>query len=60
MPDIAMCVLDDCPLAKTCFRNQARPSEYQLYGKFHYVPSEHCGGTYCEHYYPIGKNKEYK
>lgn len=31
MPDITMCVGTNCPLKETCYRCQAKPSDYQSY-----------------------------
>ena len=29
MPDITMCMRYDCPMASTCYRNQAKPNEFR-------------------------------
>ena len=26
MPDLTMCINDDCPLAATCYRHEAKPT----------------------------------
>jgi hypothetical protein len=36
MPDISLCVNDDCPLKDTCYRRQAEPSQLQSYSDFKY------------------------
>lgn len=37
MPDIAMCLNEECPLKETCYRFTATPSEYwQSYMDFKY------------------------
>ena len=29
MPDITMCMNHSCPMADTCYRNQAKPDKYR-------------------------------
>ena len=31
MPDITMCKGENCPLKQTCYRYNAKPSDYQSY-----------------------------
>ena len=46
VPDLAMCLDDDCPRAKECYRHEAKPSELrQAYADFHHED--------CEHFLPI-------
>ena len=51
MADIAMCTQTLCPNAPTCYRIQAKPSEFmQSYGVFNFQMSSK--GVVCEHYWP--------
>lgn len=34
MPDITMCLNQDCPLRDRCYRAQAEPSYWQSYARF--------------------------
>lgn len=50
MPDITMCLNDDCPLKDKCYRHTAIPKEYwQSYANFEYVVKD--GEVICEDYY---------
>jgi hypothetical protein len=52
MPDISMCLNKTCPLAKECYRFNAKPSEYsQAYADF--KPK----GLKCEYFMPIEKKE---
>jgi len=42
MPDISMCLNDECHLAKECYRHEAKPSEWQSYSCFHPDESGEC------------------
>ncbi len=48
MPDISMCVGNDCPLKETCYRYKAKPCEYQTY--FMNPPYE---DGKCEYYWKM-------
>lgn len=49
MPDITMCVNDDCPSKFECYRYMAVPSELrQSYAAFEHGKSDKCG-----HFQPI-------
>jgi len=49
MPDITMCMTEDCPLFKECYRAQAVPNPYrQSYAKFEWVKK--MDGTACQHF----------
>lgn len=48
MPDISMCVGNDCPLKETCYRFKAKPCEYQTY--FMNPPYE---DRKCEYYWKM-------
>ena len=50
MPDISMCFNDDCQLAKTCYRHEAEPSDWQSYANFE-------GGKDCRGYWPMDRAK---
>jgi len=50
MPDITMCMNDECHLAKECYRHEATPSDWQSYS--HFRPNE--AGD-CDHFLPIYK-----
>lgn len=50
MADIAKCTAPACPLASTCYRKQARSSEFQYYSQFDYVIGP-CGPV-CGAYWP--------
>ena len=52
MPDISMCMNDECHLAKECYRHEATPSDWQSFGYFR--PNE-VGG--CDHFLPIWTSK---
>ena len=49
MPDIAMCVNEDCPMAARCYRHEARPTRLQTYGDF--APNE---DGECEWFWEMG------
>ena len=51
MADITMCTNNLCPKATLCYRNQAKPSEWQSWAFFEYKISSQ--GCVCEHYMPI-------
>lgn len=55
MPDITMCTQTLCPNASTCYRVQAKPSDYQSYSQFEYTVSPN--GVECEHYWPMYKTE---
>ena len=46
MPDITMCVGDECPIKEKCYRFMAKPSEYQYY----FMEAPYRDGK-CEHYW---------
>jgi hypothetical protein len=48
MPDITMCSGKNCPLAKTCYRAQAKADKYQSY--FMTPPYNH-EAEECEYYW---------
>ena len=48
MPNISMCMNDECHLAKECYRHEAKPSEWQSYSYFH--PDD---AGECYHFMPI-------
>lgn len=54
MADISMCTAFECPLAKTCFRFLATPSEYQTYFIIDH-PTKDCG-----EYWPVKDEEELK
>lgn len=43
MPDITMCVSNNCPYKDKCYRSQAKPSNYQSYSNFEYTCNEDSG-----------------
>ena len=54
MPDIEMCLNEDCPLKETCYRHEAIPSEYlQSYNTFE--PTVIDGEVECEYLIEIKK-----
>lgn len=48
MPDILMCTNTTCPLAPSCYRVQAKRSDWQWYSNFEYTVSSK--GVVCEDY----------
>ena len=42
MPDIAMCINEDCPMAPRCYCHEARPSPMQFYAEFAFDAEEGC------------------
>lgn len=51
MPDISMCINEDCPLKQTCYRYTAPPNEFwQPYINFKYVTDDK-GMVTCEGYW---------
>lgn len=53
MPDISMCMNDECPLKKICYRWAAYPDDcVQSYADFKFETNEK-GETECEHYLKI-------
>jgi hypothetical protein len=51
MPDISMCSNDECPLSKTCYRFNAKPSEYrQSYTRFTPKIDEVLDEVECDYY----------
>lgn len=55
MADITMCMNTGCPLANSCFRAQAIPSDRQSYAVFQYGLS--AAGVLCEHYLSMFKTE---
>lgn len=54
MPDISMCMGEQCPKKETCYRHKAEPSEYrQAY--FMYAPFNH-EQVNCEYFMEIEKD----
>ena len=49
MPDISMCANDECPMAKKCYRHEAKPNEY-LQSWTHFKPTS---DTRCDHFMEI-------
>jgi hypothetical protein len=48
MPDITMCMGNDCPIKETCYRYKAKPNDYQSY--FMEAPYKN---EECEHYWQM-------
>lgn len=48
MPDISMCMKEDCPMNMKCYRFTAKPNDWQSYGAF--KPDD--DGT-CTHFWEI-------
>lgn len=61
MPDIAMCLNDECPLRVSCYRFLAVPNEYrQSYSKFEpNINNTILDEVECNHFIEIN-NKEIK
>ena len=55
MPDISMCMGNDCPLKETCYRYKAKPSEYQSY----FMEAPYKDGD-CSHYWEISSKSSKK
>lgn len=47
MPDISMCTSVTCPMKDTCYRVQAKPSQYQSWCNFEYTCNEDSG--FCDY-----------
>lgn len=47
--DITMCLQDDCPVASTCYRHEAKPSKWQYF--FSSDPREQDGD--CHYYWQM-------
>ena len=43
MPDITMCMNDNCPVRKDCYRHTATPSEWQSWSVFEWDGKDGCG-----------------
>ena len=41
--DITMCTSQNCPYRASCYRSQAKPSEYQSWSNFEYTCNENSG-----------------
>lgn len=54
MPDISMCLSENCPIKDSCYRAQAKPSAYQSWCDFEYSCNEDSG--FCE-YIKVINNK---
>lgn len=53
MPDISMCINEDCTLKKSCYRYTANPNEFwQVYGDFKQEKGE------CYHYWKDIRTQE--
>lgn len=44
MPDITMCSSEICPKRKSCYRHEAKPSEWQSYADFYFYEGDDCEG----------------
>lgn len=53
IPDISMCLSDNCPMRDSCYRVQAKPGQYQSWCNFEYTCNEDNG--FCDY---IKLNKE--
>lgn len=42
MPDISMCLNNDCSIKDSCYRFKAIPSDYQYYCDFKFNPNGSC------------------
>ena len=51
MPDITMCVNDDCPLRETCYRYMAEPSTAQSMAKYEWKDDGQW--AWCEYHLDI-------
>ena len=51
MPDITMCKDHDCKLNNTCFRYNAKPSDYQSY----FVESPKDEDSKCDYYWGLSQ-----
>lgn len=47
MPDISMCLSDNCPMRDSCYRAQAKSSQYQSWCNFEYTCNEESG--FCDY-----------
>lgn len=56
MPDITMCVTNDCPKRESCYRYRAIPTGYnsQSYAAF----EEACNKNNYEYFWDIGDRKD--
>ena len=53
MPDITMCINDDCPLRHSCYRYMATPS-YMRQAYCNFTPKKNAKGKVeCEHFLKI-------
>jgi hypothetical protein len=48
MPDISMCMGNDCPIKENCYRYKAEPSKYQSY----FMEAPYKDGD-CSHYWEM-------
>ena len=55
MPDITMCLGEDCPKRNHCYRFKAAPDEYQSY--FSHPPYD-SKNKFCEYYWYIEKDMD--
>ena len=54
MPDISLCLNDECPFRKTCYRHEADPNEF--YQSYHpYAPGV---DGICEDYLPLPEKRK--
>lgn len=51
MADITMCTTEGCPLAGSCKRKLASPSDVQSTALFHFMAA--ASGAECDHHYPV-------
>lgn len=42
MPDITLCVSENCPIRNDCYRNQAEPSDWQSFCDFYKDDEKDC------------------
>jgi hypothetical protein len=55
MPDITMCVNVECPLADSCYRVKAKPSDYQSWSFFNYKVT--AKGIECSNFLEIYRHE---
>lgn len=51
MPDITMCINDQCPLKNKCYRATAAPGPRQSFARF--LPEVENGEVVCENFMPV-------
>lgn len=61
MADITICVNKECPLSVSCYRHNAKPSEFQSVAKFEPIIDDELDEVECNMYLkPRPIRKEFK